>query len=99
MKNKHLPLGTKVEYRKVLVKMRGDNNVMWPDFVYEDGAEKGVIVGVRTLREGKYVLDSDSVPVFNITKSLQAYMVAQTLYRKPSFVPIDSVKEVENASA
>lgn len=97
-KQKHLPLGTKVEFRQVLVKLRGDNNVMWPDFSYEDGPETGIVVGVRTLREGKYELDSDSVPVFKTTKSFQAYMVAQTLYRKPLFVPIDSAKEVKDAS-
>ena len=93
-KPKHLPLGTRVKFSSVLVKMKNNDRVMWPNFIFEDGPCDGVIIGVRTLKEGKTDYDPDCGSMFNAENHIQAYMVGTTLYRKPSFVPIDSVQEI-----
>lgn len=93
IKVKHLPIGTKVSYTKFMVKFKDHKRVMWQDFIMPDEPALGFVVGVRTIREGKISHD-ECGSHFGVTNSIRVYLIAQSLYSKPSHVPIDAVKEL-----
>lgn len=105
MSSEQLKLGDKVQYTAILNRKDvdltpGASSSDWgrcwvPQPLTTPGS--GIIVGIRTLADGKvnYGYNADSVTNFVQEKTYQAYRVASEMRRKPFFVLPDDVTLVE----